>query len=215
MTGRIHRDTLPRSQQNLSSAHSPILQERADSKCFYNKEIATEATPNWISQNQRVGIQDECMGEWTKKGQIINIVAPRSYTIRIDNGNIRRPKPTSHPQSTQHHCTRKRNRVAWGRYYNPCWKWQWHWFRLYNSAQWRKQYRLKQFCPIHGSDSWLHGYNRQARDEIDYDDLQNLKQGLQRFAYICFSCSAYGKKDLGQDVRIMFIFDVTAYLPLC
>lgn len=47
------------------------------------------------------------MGEWTKKGQIINIVAPRSYTIRIDNGNIRR--------RNQRHIRKVHNIIARGK----------------------------------------------------------------------------------------------------
>ena len=47
------------------------------------------------------------MREWTKKGQIINIVAPRSYTIRIDNGNIRR--------RNQRHIRKVHNIIARGK----------------------------------------------------------------------------------------------------
>ena len=105
MMGRIHRDTLPRSQQTTSSAHRPMLQERADAKRFHDKKIATST------------------GEWAQKGHIINIVAPRSYIIRIDNGNILRRNQLHIRKLHNIIAGQKRNGGVWGRHYNPCWEW--------------------------------------------------------------------------------------------
>ena len=131
MMGRIHRDILSRLQQTISSAHRPMLQERADAKRFHDKEISTST------------------GEWTQKGHIINIVPPRSFIIRIDNRNILRRNERHIRKLHNIIARRKRDGGVWGRHYNPCWKWQWHCFRLYHSVQWRKQH----FCFIHGSKS--------------------------------------------------------------
>ena len=90
MMGRILRDNLPRLQPTTSPKQRPVSQERIDAKRFHDRKIQTRATPNGFSRNQRVAIQDEFTREWTRKGSIIDIVAPRSYTIKMDNGNILR-----------------------------------------------------------------------------------------------------------------------------
>ena len=92
MFGRQLQDNLPRWQpQTESNIKRPVEQERQQIKRYHDSKINTRRSNTYFTDGQRVAIQDERTNEWSRKGHIVQMVEPRSYTIRMDDtGNTLR-----------------------------------------------------------------------------------------------------------------------------
>ena len=59
-----------------------LLAERRVQKHHHDRKIFSKATTETFKAGQRVAIQDPVSKQWSIKGQIVEEVAPRSFTIR-------------------------------------------------------------------------------------------------------------------------------------
>ena len=91
---RTLRDDLPRITHH-TTASKPIakqrdlVHERKCTKQYYDRSATT--TTSKFRQGQRVAVQDEHTREWTRRGQIVSYVHPRSFLVRMDKtGSILR-----------------------------------------------------------------------------------------------------------------------------
>jgi hypothetical protein len=66
-----------------------IEKERKEAKKYYDKQAQpSSVTPQEFRPEQLISVQDENTKEWTKRGRIIERVAPRPYTIILLNGRV-------------------------------------------------------------------------------------------------------------------------------
>merc|ERR1712131_344584 len=85
LMNRQLNDNLPRIP-SLMNTNQPktrnLLAERKVQKHHHDRKIFNKATTETFKPGQRVAIQDPVSKQWSIKGQIVEEVAPRSFTIR-------------------------------------------------------------------------------------------------------------------------------------
>ena len=81
------RDELPRINQDkqaiVKTNKRDISKERNRAKRYYDRSARGKESTSFHT-NQRVAVQDEKTGEWTRKGKIVSYVHPRSFIVRLD-----------------------------------------------------------------------------------------------------------------------------------
>lgn len=79
-------DTLPSVVRHTPNFFRNMDREKKQMKSYHDQKYS--GTASIFQPGQIVSIQHQDTREWTIKGKILNEVAPRSYTVRLRNGNI-------------------------------------------------------------------------------------------------------------------------------
>lgn len=93
LMGRRLNDNIPRLPATLINSSSPkrnLVTERGNQKQQFDRKINQTSKVQTFQTGQKVAVQDHTNGEWSLRGIIIEETTPRSYTIRMQNGNILR-----------------------------------------------------------------------------------------------------------------------------
>ena len=86
LMNRQLNDNLPRAPALINTKQSKtrdLLAERNTQKLQYDKKIFTRTLPETFRPGQRVALQDPVSKEWSIRGQIVQEVAPRSFSVQI------------------------------------------------------------------------------------------------------------------------------------
>ena len=81
---------LPTSNDTIQPPKRNLVAERKVQKHYHDKNISSRTISEGFRPKQRVALQDPSTKEWTLRGQIVEEVAPRSYTVQLTNGTVLR-----------------------------------------------------------------------------------------------------------------------------
>ena len=87
------RDNLPRYSIYVKiqpPVKRDIIYDRKLSKSYHDKHTSQPPKTTVFQSGQLVAIQDPATKEWTRRGRIIKMVAPRSYEVNVGQGKILR-----------------------------------------------------------------------------------------------------------------------------
>lgn len=92
LMNRVLQDNLPRihMKNDSSTPTRNIDQERIKQQIQFNKKVPTIPVNTNFKEKQKVAIQHHITKEWSIRGTIIRQVAPRSYTVQLENGRTLR-----------------------------------------------------------------------------------------------------------------------------
>jgi len=88
--GRSLQDNLPRFEKpKVTPRFTSLSNQRINSKVYHDQKCNTQLKPKF-NIGQHVAIQHPTTKEWTDKGKIVELVAPRSYLIKFNSGTVLR-----------------------------------------------------------------------------------------------------------------------------
>ena len=89
LMGRKLQEVLPSHHAEQQKEHRNLKQERQKQKLYHDRTQPTTA-PSSFTTNQPIAVQHHATKEWSLPGSIVQKVAPRSYTVKLDNGTVLR-----------------------------------------------------------------------------------------------------------------------------
>ena len=93
LMNRQLNDNLPRLPSQMVSDDSPkrdLMAERKVQKMLYDRKIIQNNPPTPFRPGQHVPLQDPVSKEWSIRGTIQEMVAPRSFNVKTTGGTILR-----------------------------------------------------------------------------------------------------------------------------
>ena len=84
--GHSLRDNVPRLTEMKSNVTRDIRKERFSSKEYHDRQTPQQTR----FRHYFIAIQDDVTKEWSKRGRIVEEVAPRSYTVKMLSGKVLR-----------------------------------------------------------------------------------------------------------------------------